>query len=78
MTTSKDDFSPFSSSSSSSYAPWLEKWVKTGGQDDGDEDESGLCCCQFINEKGERSHLCALLCDCEAGLPDTRKVVIRL
>jgi len=23
-----------------------------------------LCCCEYVNETGEKSHLCALLCDC--------------
>ncbi|XP_053311277.1 palmitoyltransferase ZDHHC23 [Spea bombifrons] len=30
----------------------------------GDTDE-GLCCCEYINRRGERSHLAACLCDCE-------------
>lgn len=28
-------------------------------------DEDGLCCCEFINLKGERSHIMAVCCDCE-------------
>lgn len=26
---------------------------------------SNLCCCEYVNRKGERSHLLACLCDCE-------------
>ena len=29
--------------------------------DDGDP----LCCCEYIDRNGERSHLCGLFCDCE-------------
>ena len=29
-----------------------------------------LCCCEYINSHGERSHLMALFCDCEE-LDDT-------
>ncbi|KAM8976210.1 palmitoyltransferase ZDHHC23 [Pelodytes ibericus] len=31
----------------------------------GSEEEEGLCCCEYINQRGERSHLTACLCDCE-------------
>ncbi|KAE8621183.1 hypothetical protein XENTR_v10004714 [Xenopus tropicalis] len=31
----------------------------------GSETEESLCCCEYINQKGERSHLAACLCDCE-------------
>ena len=27
---------------------------------------SGLCCCEYVNSEGERSHLLALCCDCQA------------
>lgn len=27
-------------------------------------DPDPLCCCEYINVKGERAHLCGLLCDC--------------
>lgn len=30
----------------------------------GDADDV-LCCCEYINQKGEKSHLAACLCDCE-------------
>jgi len=26
----------------------------------------GLCCCEYLNADGERSHILALCCDCEA------------
>ncbi|KAK7079905.1 hypothetical protein SK128_000358 [Halocaridina rubra] len=29
-------------------------------------DDSALCCCEYINEDGERSHILAAFCDCEA------------
>ena len=29
-------------------------------------DDSALCCCEYINEDKERSHLLATLCNCEA------------
>ena len=29
----------------------------------GDEADP-LCCCEYVNAKGERSHLLGLLCDC--------------
>ncbi|XP_063864939.1 palmitoyltransferase ZDHHC23-like isoform X1 [Scylla paramamosain] len=29
-------------------------------------DDSALCCCEYINENNQRSHLLAVLCDCEA------------
>ena len=28
------------------------------------EVDDPLCCCEYINSKGERSHLLALFCDC--------------
>ncbi|CAH2218849.1 palmitoyltransferase ZDHHC23 isoform X1 [Pelobates cultripes] len=28
------------------------------------EHEDGLCCCEYINQNGQRSHLAACLCDC--------------
>ena len=31
-----------------------------------DPDPSLLCCCEYYNSDGERSHLLALCCDCEA------------
>uniref|UniRef100_A0A8C5WFA4 Palmitoyltransferase n=1 Tax=Leptobrachium leishanense TaxID=445787 RepID=A0A8C5WFA4_9ANUR len=31
----------------------------------GAEREDGLCCCEYIDQSGERSHLAACLCDCE-------------
>ncbi|KAM4047901.1 palmitoyltransferase ZDHHC23 isoform 1-T7 [Anomaloglossus baeobatrachus] len=31
----------------------------------GGDAEDVLCCCEYINQKGERSHLAACLCDCE-------------
>ena len=47
----------------SPFAPWME-----GGDQGPKEDRDGpsLCCCQYVNAKGERSHVCAFLCDCEA------------
>ncbi|KAK3867595.1 hypothetical protein Pcinc_026950 [Petrolisthes cinctipes] len=30
------------------------------------DDDSALCCCEYINEDGERSHLLATLCNCDA------------
>ena len=27
-------------------------------------DTDPLCCCEYTNVHGERSHLCGLLCDC--------------
>lgn len=30
----------------------------------GDADDT-LCCCEYVNQRGERSHLAACLCDCE-------------
>jgi hypothetical protein len=30
----------------------------------GPGDPNILCCCEYINESGEKSHLCGLLCDC--------------
>lgn len=32
----------------------------------GSYDDSALCCCEYINEDKERSHLLATLCNCEA------------
>ncbi|XP_064092251.1 palmitoyltransferase ZDHHC23-B-like isoform X2 [Macrobrachium nipponense] len=29
-------------------------------------DDSALCCCEYINEDGERSHILAAFCNCEA------------
>ncbi|KAM4794821.1 palmitoyltransferase ZDHHC23 isoform 2-T2 [Rhinophrynus dorsalis] len=31
----------------------------------GSESDETLCCCEYINQRGERSHLAACLCDCE-------------
>ena len=31
-----------------------------------DNDANPLCCCEYHNRDGERSHLLALCCDCEA------------
>ncbi|XP_053561813.1 palmitoyltransferase ZDHHC23 [Bombina bombina] len=31
----------------------------------GDESEESLCCCEYINQNGERSHIVGCLCDCE-------------
>lgn len=28
-------------------------------------DDNPLCCCEYINEKGERSHVLGFCCDCE-------------
>jgi palmitoyltransferase len=36
--------------------------VISGGQE-GDEDP--LCCCEYIDSNGERSHILALCCDCD-------------
>lgn len=30
------------------------------------KDDSLLCCCEYINQEGERSHLLGFFCDCEA------------
>ncbi|XP_044140094.1 palmitoyltransferase ZDHHC23 [Bufo gargarizans] len=38
-----------------------KKRASRGGRDTDDV----LCCCEYINQKGERSHLAACLCDCE-------------
>ncbi|CAJ0946028.1 unnamed protein product [Ranitomeya imitator] len=38
-----------------------KKRVTRGGR----EADDVLCCCEYINQKGERSHLAACLCDCE-------------
>lgn len=32
----------------------------------GSQDDSALCCCEYINKDKERSHLLATLCNCEA------------
>ena len=29
-------------------------------------DDDPLCCCEYINENKERSHILATLCNCEA------------
>ncbi|MEE6473381.1 hypothetical protein FKM82_009987 [Ascaphus truei] len=31
----------------------------------GSDGEEALCCCEFIDQRGEKSHLAACLCDCE-------------
>ncbi|XP_075053510.1 palmitoyltransferase ZDHHC23 [Mixophyes fleayi] len=31
----------------------------------GGDIDDGLCCCEYINQNGEKSHLAACLCDCE-------------
>jgi len=33
-------------------------------QEDGGISAEDLCCCEYINSNGERSHLMALFCDC--------------
>ncbi|XP_063812862.1 palmitoyltransferase ZDHHC23 [Pseudophryne corroboree] len=38
-----------------------KKRTRSGGGDIDDD----LCCCEYINRKGETSHLAACLCDCE-------------
>ncbi|XP_050035934.1 palmitoyltransferase ZDHHC23 isoform X1 [Dermacentor andersoni] len=38
--------------------------MKTGHS--GMHDDDPLCCCEYISEVGERSHILACLCDCEA------------
>ncbi|KAM9713162.1 palmitoyltransferase ZDHHC23-B isoform 1-T5 [Menidia menidia] len=30
-----------------------------------EDEEEGLCCCEYVNRHGERSHLTACCCDCE-------------
>lgn len=30
-----------------------------------EEGEEGLCCCEYVNSRGERSHVAACCCDCE-------------
>ena len=35
-----------------------------------DQDPDPLCCCEYQNVHGERSHLCGLFCDC-SELDDT-------
>ena len=48
----------------------------SNGQNGGSKDNAiginaeDLCCCEYINSHGERSHLMTLLCDC-AELDDT-------
>ena len=29
------------------------------------EEEGALCCCEYMNRHGERSHVAACCCDCE-------------
>lgn len=29
------------------------------------EEEEVLCCCEYVNRHGERSHVAACCCDCE-------------
>lgn len=29
------------------------------------EEEETLCCCEYVNRHGERSHVAACCCDCE-------------
>lgn len=29
-------------------------------------DDESLCCCEYVDKNGERSHVLAALCDCEA------------
>lgn len=29
------------------------------------EEEETLCCCEYVNRLGERSHVVACCCDCE-------------
>lgn len=29
------------------------------------EEEGTLCCCEYVNRHGERSHVAACCCDCE-------------
>lgn len=36
------------------------------GQLFGQDHDIGLCCCEYLNTDGERSHILALCCDCEA------------
>ncbi|KAM3933063.1 palmitoyltransferase ZDHHC23 [Leptodactylus fuscus] len=40
----------------------VRKKRASGGRGEADD---VLCCCEYINQKGERSHLAACLCDCE-------------
>lgn len=30
-----------------------------------DEEDERLCCCEYVNSRGERSHVAACCCDCE-------------
>lgn len=30
-----------------------------------EEEEEALCCCEYVNRFGERSHVAACCCDCE-------------
>lgn len=34
------------------------------GREEEEEDEA-LCCCEYVNSRGERSHVAACCCDCE-------------
>jgi len=36
------------------------------GQYHDQDEDNGLCCCEYLNADGERSHILALCCDCEA------------
>lgn len=38
--------------------------AKVRKKEEEDEDE-GLCCCEYVNSRGERSHVAACCCDCE-------------
>ena len=54
----------------------------SNGKNNGREDKSrginteDLCCCEYINSHGERTHLMALLCDC-AELDDAVDRIIK-
>ena len=47
---------------------WLGPWgplapnMRAAMGEEGVDDP--LCCCEYVNSKGERSHLLALFCDC--------------
>lgn len=30
-----------------------------------EEEDERLCCCEYVNSRGERSHVAACCCDCE-------------
>lgn len=30
-----------------------------------EEEGESLCCCEYVNSRGERSHVAACCCDCE-------------